>query len=351
MGKRLSMAVLAAMLAAGTLLAGCGQGSEEPVEEPPAIEQPVITDVEPQIEEEPPKPFRHALTGIGADEQIDDRPIVVMVENSPASRPQDGLHKADIVYEILAEGDITRFVAVYQSEKADVIGPVRSARPYFVELASGLDALYVHAGWSQEAMNTIKRLKVANFDQVYGDDAYYWRDSSRKAPHNLYTSTDKIREGAEKKKYRVEWNAVSPTFYDEKLLPVLALAGDPAKEVVIPYIGKYNVSYTYDAEQQRYDRSMAGKPHQDKTSEEQLTATNIVIAYSKHKVLDNVGRRSVDIEGPGAGQLVQQGVVREITWQRVNGVIRAMIDGREAELLPGQTWVHIIPESSKPTFE
>lgn len=349
MGKRLSMAVLTAMMAAGTLLAGCGQGIEEPVVEPPVIERPVVTVVEPQIEEEPPKPFRHALTGIGADERIDDRPIVVMVENSPASRPQDGLHKADIVYEILAEGDITRFVAVYQSEQAEVIGPVRSARPYFVELASGLDALYVHAGWSQEAMNTIKRLKVANFDQVYGDDAYYWRDSSRKAPHNLYTSTEKIREGAEKKKYREEWNMAAPAFYEEKQLP--ALTGEPAKEVVIPYIGKYNVSYTYDAEQQRYSRSMAGQPHKDKTSEEQLTAANILIVYSKHKVLDNVGRRSVDVDGPGAGQLVQQGVVREVTWQRVDGVIRALIDGREAELLPGKTWVHIIPESSKPTFE
>src|SRR5690606_28241525 len=130
---------------------------------------------------------------------------VVMVENSPRARPQDGLHKADIVYEVLAEGEITRFVSVFQSQVAEVIGPVRSLRPYFAQIGHGLDGVIVHAGWSQDAKYYLVKHNLANFDQVYGDDKYYWRDNSRKVPHNLYTKTELLREGIVNKKYREEW--------------------------------------------------------------------------------------------------------------------------------------------------
>jgi hypothetical protein len=294
---------------------------------------------------EPIKPFRFPLTGIGSDTEVTTRPKMFMVENQAKARPQDGLHRADVVYEILAEGEITRFVAVYQSQEAEVIGPVRSIRPYFVQLGHGLDALIVHAGWSQDAMNEIVKLKVSHFDEVYGDGAYYWRDKTRKAPHNLYSSTELIRTGAVKKKFREEWKGPSLTFYSEQTTPVIT--GEPATKVSIPYIRGYVVDYEYDALTNKYNRIMAGELHKDKTSGTQLTADNLLVLFTKHKVLDNAGRRAVDIYGPGEGYIMQMGLSRPITWENKDGVIRAYIDDQEVELLPGQTWVQVVPIGSK----
>ena len=345
---RILLFIFAVLVSLSLVVAGCGKQPAEEPEEPADISVPA-PDPEPpapEPEPEPAKPFVHPLTGIGTDEEVKVRPIAILVENSPRARPQDGLHKADLVYEILAEGDITRFVAVYQSQTADVIGPVRSLRPYYAQIAHGLDALLVHAGWSQAAINYVHENKLHNFDQVYGDDKYYWRDSSRKAPHNLYTKTELIREGAVNKKYREEWNAVSFTFHPDGE-PVPAIAGTPARKVKVNYIAGYHVGYEYDEAAGRYNRLLLGEPHTDKTSGEQLKADNILVLYAKHKILDDVGRRSVDVQGPGEGYLIQKGVMRQITWERKDGLIRPYIDGKEVPLVPGQTWVQIVPEGSK----
>lgn len=337
------------LLGLALAVAGCGQ---PPVEEPAdfgAVDTPPPPpppEPEPEPEKPPAKPYAFPLTGIGTDEAPKARPIAVLVENSPRARPQDGLHKADLVYEILAEGDITRFVAVYQSQEVDVIGPVRSLRPYYAQIGHGLDAMIVHAGWSPDAIAYVREHRLANFDQVYGDDKYYWRDSSRKKPHNLYTKTELIREGAANKKYREEWEEVGPLFYpDGEDVP--PIAGEPAGKVQVNYIGGYHVGYEYDEASGRYNRLLKGEPHVDKTSGEQLKADNILVLHARHRVLDDVGRRAVDVIGPGKGYLIQRGVMREIAWERKDGIIRPFIDDEEVPLVPGQTWIQIVPEGSK----
>lgn len=292
-------------------------------------------------------PYAYPLTGLATDEDVQERPIMVMVENQQKARPQTGLGQADLVYEVLAEGEITRFLAVYQSESPDIIGPVRSIRPYFVEIGDGLDALIVHAGWSQDAMNILVDRNLNHFDEVYGDGAYYWRDKSRKAPHNLYTSVEKIRLGAVNKHFREEWNPLEFKFVDKNTI----LTGDPATAVRMDYIRGYYVTYDYDPETKLYKRGMEGEPHKDRETEEQLTATNILICESAHQVLDNAGRRDVDVFGPGRGYLIQQGVVRKVTWERQDNMIRPFIDGEEVGLLPGKTWIQIVPEGSNITFQ
>jgi hypothetical protein len=340
--------VILIVLVSVIILMNSGDQVEEPVMEAPptaaAEKEPELEVIEDIPIEEPSKPFHYALTGIGTDVEVKTRPMMYMVENQAKARPQDGLHLADIVFEILAEGEITRFVAVYQSQEAEIIGPVRSIRPYFVQLGHGLDALVVHAGWSQEAMNMLVAKKVAHFDEVYGDGAYYWRDKTRKPPHNLYSSTELIRKGAKAKKYREEWNNPSLSFYEEDKVPVIT--GWPALSITIPYIKGYKVGYEYDAVNQRYIRSMAGELHKDKTTNTQITAENIIVCFSKHRVLDNVGRREVDVIGPGEGYIIQRGQLRNITWESKNGVIRPFIDGKEVELVPGQTWIHVVPIGS-----
>lgn len=329
------------------MLAGCSKYEATNID-PSITPEPSSAPTPVPVETEPPVVYRAPLTGLPAEEAIANRPVLITVENSPQARPQSGLDKADIIYEVLAEGEITRFLAIYQSQNAETIGPVRSMRPYFVEIGDGLDAVLVHAGWSPDAMVKMKEKKSEHLDQVYGDDAFYWRSKERKAPHNLYTSTAKINEGIEKRKFRQDWNERSLPFVESEAALFLEQSG---KSVEIPYLHGYSVSYEYDMESKLYKRTMAGKPHVDKETEQQLTAKNIMIIETQHKVLDNEGRRAVDVFGPGQGYLLQEGRAQSITWERKNGLIRAYANGREVPLISGVTWVQIVPNLSKVNIE
>lgn len=294
-------------------------------------------------------PYKFPLTGLPSAKEVKSRPFMVMVENAPQARPQTGLDQADIVYEILAEGEITRFVSVFQSREAEVIGPVRSIRPYFVEIGDALDAVIVHAGWSQEAMDMMAGRKLAHLDEVYGDGAYYWRSTDRKAPHNLYTSVAKMKQGADARKFRSEWNGPLLTFAKDGQSK---LTGPAVHYISIPYIQGYFASYEYNAQEKVYMRSMEGKPHLDKESGKQLQAKNLLVLESKHKIVDKEGRREVDVFGPNKGVILQEGKSQQITWERKNGLLRAFADdGKEVPLLPGNTWVQIVPEGTKLQME
>lgn len=331
------------------VLSACGnpeQSGQQLDEEPPKEQTPLI--METPEPEEIIYPYYAPLTGIGTEEELTERPITVMVENSPAARPQSGLHKADLVYEILAEGDITRFIATYQSETADIIGPVRSIRPYFVELGDALDAVIVHAGWSQEAMNMLAERGLNHLDAVYGDHPYYWRSTDRSAPHNLYTSIEKIKEGAEDKGFRKEWNAVSGTFAEEDDV----LDGEDVSTVTMDYLNGYQVGYEYHEEDELFYRMMAGEEHLDRESGQQITAANVLICRASHTIVDDEGRRHVDVFGPGEGYLLQKGKIKEITWENIGGFIRAFDEsGQELPLVPGKTWIQVIPLNSDVTYE
>jgi len=346
------------------LAVGCGDPSSGPpsperstalADEPSAIDPTMETDGEdaaqpPSGEESAPPalPYLAPLTGLGSEREITERPVMVMVENSPMARPQSGLDEADLVYELLAEGDITRFAAVYQSRAPEIVGPVRSIRPYFVQIGDGLDALIVHAGWSQEAMNMIAERKLAHFDEVYGDGAYYWRSADRKMPHNLYTGIDKIRQGAVKKKYRETWNGPILHFLaPDEPVP----EGSPATSAKIAYPYGYDVSYEYDAGTGLYLRFMEGEPHTDAQSGKQLSAANVLICVAKHRIVDSEGRRSIDVFGPNKGYLLQKGQMHEISWERREGIIRAYANGKEFPLIPGQTWIQVVPEGTGITVQ
>lgn len=302
--------------------------------------------------QEAPPPPKFPLTGLTAPQDVQERPVMVMVENSPQARPQTGLDQADLVYEILAEGDITRFAAVYQSRAPKTIGPVRSIRPYYVEIGDGLDAYIVHAGWSQEAMDMLAGRKLSHLDEVYGDGKYYWRDAKRKMPHNLYTSIELIRQGAKDKRFRTDWNGPLLQFTSDSPDGLSASpSGQTASKAVIPYSRGYTVSYRYEAESGTYLRSMNDKPHTDALSGHTLSASNIIIAYATHRVLDSEGRRRVDVFGPGQGVLLQRGTKKDITWERKEGLIRVYEGGKELGWLPGQTWVQIVPDGTAVRIE
>lgn len=207
---------MASITAITLLLSACG-GKEKAVPvETPEVQAPVESPVEtPPVKET--AAFTAPLTGMPLKEASSRRPLSVMINNAPAARPQSGLSKADIVYEVLAEGGITRLIAIYQSQTGiEKIGPIRSIRPYLINIGESYGGVLVHAGGSPEAYSIIKKQGKQDMDEIGNAGAYFWRTKDRKAPHNLYSSDEKLREGAEKLKYAAEAKIPAYSFIQEE---------------------------------------------------------------------------------------------------------------------------------------
>ena len=169
-------------------LSACGSGEEPaPTESPAPTASPTLTptpEPTPEPTQVPPEKV-NPLTGlpIGGEATANQRPVAIMLNNIKEALPQQGNSQADILYEVLAEGGITRMLGVYQSmEGVGEVGSVRSARPYYLELALGLDAIYLHAGGSDEAYADIKAWDVTALDCVRTTaySATFWRDAQRR---------------------------------------------------------------------------------------------------------------------------------------------------------------------------
>ncbi|MGF7047602.1 hypothetical protein J2T13_002107 [Paenibacillus sp. DS2015] len=331
------------------LLSSCNNDDTQKAEIVTPVDVPTIT------EEQTPEPLEVAsllytapLTGLPVELVSTLRPIAVMVNNAPQARPQSGLTQADIVYEVLAEGGVTRFVAIYQSHNEVVtVGPVRSIRPYLIELGESYNGLLVHAGGSQAAYSIIQKQGKEDLDEIGNAGASFWRDKSRKAPHNLYTDVEKLRAGADKLKYKTEVTIPSYPFRTNDEL----ISGENANKIDISFLLKgYKVSYQYDTASQMYKRSINDSPHIDLNNNEQLQAANVIVMGADHKVLDDVGRLSVDLESGGEAMLFQRGVMIKGNWiHKADDVIRFVKDGIEVPFVPGTTYINIVP--NEPTFD
>lgn len=315
------------------------QGNNEINEGESKQEQPDEVEVEPA--------YIAPLTGLPTDHEVKDRIIGVMINNHSQARPQSGLIQADMVYEVLAEGMITRFVAFFHSQLPDIIGPVRSIRPYYINIINGFDALIVHAGSSTDALAVLQHSSLPDLDEIENAGDAFWRESFRKAPHNVYTSIEKIRAAAERRGYKSE--GYIPTF------PFLnnqeEAEGYSAKKIEVTYSSDYKVEYQYDEGSKKYLRFINGKPHTDLETKMQLTATNLLVIRAEHKIVDQQGRRVIDIDGPGQGYLFQKGVEKEIIWERRDGVIRPYFNDTEQGLFPGQTWVIVVQPQTNVSWE
>lgn len=274
------------------------------------------------------------------------RPLSIMVENSEGARPQSGLDRANIVYEVLAEGGITRFLAIYYDQDAEEVGPVRSARPYFVSKSLEHQAIYVHVGGSEEAYNFIKEEKIDDINE-FVDFQPFWRSKDRNPPHNLYTSTIKLRKEANKlgyiemiKKQEYQFE----TDINEKL------TGRESDSIVIPYNSIYTVSYKYQPESMKYLRFMNGEPHVDSKTKKQLAIDNIIIQFAETKIIDEEGRLAVDFIGRGEGLLFFKGGSEEIIWEKQNLNSKTIFmykEGDRIALTPGNAWIQIVPSDIK----
>jgi hypothetical protein len=291
-----------------------------------------------------------------SDMILNSRPIVVMIENTPDARPQSGLINADIVFEVVDEGGITRFVTVFSSYEAALVGPVRSARPYYAEIASGLDPVYVFWGTAPQFYKIIEKLGldyltplgdqtgysniVANFS-VNGIDSM--RDPSRVSPHNAYTFIPRIKELAAKLGYSLE-GGQSPLLF--KLDASVLERGDISK-ITVDFSGpQYIAEFNYDSESNTYLRSVAGSPSIDRESGKQITLNNVVIMVTDIvNSGDKAGHMIVRTTQEGNAYYFFDGEVLEGTWSRYGPLKPFKFKDKNGNTVlfnRGKTWVSVI---------
>lgn len=272
----------------------------------------------------------------------------VVVENHPDARPLSGVSRAAVVIEAPVEGGITRLLLIMNaSSTVERIGPIRSARPYFVEWARGWNAAFVHVGGSPDALSMIRQLggTLTNVDEMAGARAI-WRDRERPAPHNAYTSAERLRtsldgeDGGERLAPPLAWH-----FQD---LTTSTHATTTSSLSVPSYTGSYSVRWVYDADRGVYTRYQAGRLQRDDDGS-MVEAENIIVVMTGGRVLDSVGRLLLDTVGTGDAFLTRGGMTIPIRWSRVAGEpIRFMhVDATDVLLTRGRTWIHVIQKELK----
>lgn len=305
------------------------------------VEGPSVTIIPPKPK---PKPviYYSPLTGEKvADEAATKQAVTaIMLENSPSARPQSGLKDAGIVYEAIAEGGITRFLALYQQAKPQLIGPVRSLRMYYVDWLAPYNASVAHIGGSAAALTEVRNGNYRDIDQFFNAGAY-WRASDRYAPHNVYTSFEKLDA----------LNA-SKGFTQSTFTGFSRVDGKPsetpnATSIAINFSGpSYNTTYTYDKATNTYQRFLAGVPHNDREKGPITPSVVIALHVDEQRVLEDGYRESIQTIGSGQATIFQNGVAQNVTWHKPDrGSPITLTDeaGKDVPLVRGQTWIGAVP--------
>ncbi len=340
--KIIIIVTIAIIISFSLLISSCSSQEAEITNEPESVQPEAEESVdesageqaeeETDAEEEETEISKKEITGdinILSGFQISDkinnsRPFAIMVENSPQSRPQSGLNLADVVFEVVDEGGVTRFVAIYSSNDAEVIGPIRSARQYYAEIARGFDPIYCFWGTYPEAYKIVENMNM-DLLSVLGDQsgnssvtaqASHWRDSSREAPHNGYMSTLDLKEDAERLGFDLE-GGQSP--FKFKIDASNSERGTIENITVDFSYENYKVDYEYVKEENNYLRYLGSVAHEDRESGEQLTANNIVVMVTDIvNSGDAAGHMIVRTTNSGKAMFFMDGEVIEGTWSRNN---------------------------------
>jgi hypothetical protein len=314
-----------------------------PPTEPPA--PPTIT----------PPPPTQAATGDGAHDPITGLPadpaklarvpLVVMVDNHPDAAPQTGLNSSSMVIEALAEGGITRFETIFLSGDAPTVGPIRSARPYFVEWAYPFRPLFVHCGGSWEAIDLIKEAAHITDVDCFNGNMPFWRSDDRVMPHNLYSSTTDLWKMAARRGIKAP--ATLPGFLHSDPAPA---ADRPARQSVgftFSGLSRSDVTWVYDPDSNRYLRQQWGFWHRDMATGDIVSASNVVILWTDVWNLpgDTSGRLGTDTIGADTALILRDGRAEWGYWARPTvGTPLQLFDGKHQpmSLAPGRLWIEVL---------
>jgi hypothetical protein len=308
-------------------------------------EAPQVTITKPAPKPKPAPVFHSPLTGEKvADEAATKQAVTaIMIENSPDARPQSGLKQAGVVYEAIAEGGITRFLTLHQQDKPQLIGPVRSLRMYYVDWLAPYDASVAHVGGSAAALTEIRNGSYRDIDQFFNAGSY-WRANDRYAPHNVYTSFDRLDALNQTKGY------TSSSFTGFKRTDGKPSEAPNATQVTINISGPfYNTSYTYDKATNTYTRFLGGAPHLDREDGQIAPAVVIAMKVDMTRVMEDGYRESIQTIGTGSAVIFQNGTAIEATWHkpdRKTGITFTDAEGKDIPLNRGQTWISAVPNGS-----
>lgn len=368
-----TLRVVAALAAGTLLLTACG-GNDEPAPAPSPSPSPVATE-----DEGPTAP----LTGEPvSDRDILDRPaLAVKVENTPASRPQAGLSEADIVFEELVEGGITRFIAIYHSKLPSEVGPIRSGRFVDAEILPPFDAILALSGAADPVIKAIDRAGIrAVYDD--GDGEPFFRKEGRRAPHNLFADPADVLAEVD------DAAAAESVFTYDRDAPAgdvgcgqrtsasattapgsgagrataapapsasAASCTDPGEAITITMSGSSRTGWEWDDRTRTYFRSQNGEPFEDAAGDLVAAENVIVLAMQVGSGggADAAGNPLTDTEvlGEGRGVVLRDGHWYEVRWSKPDPTSHIRItgaNGRDFPLAPGRTWLHLAPENGVP---
>jgi len=267
----------------------------------------------------------------------------VKIENHSAARPQSGLDKADVVYEVVSEGGITRFHALFQSQVPKVVGPVRSCRPPDLFLIQQYHSLLAHVGGPKSVRTILAsdKTRYNDMDQFF-NPAAYWRVSTRSAPHNMYMDITKLRGFATTKR----GYPASETVTGFEFARASSAATPTVTQLTVPVSASTKSSWRYDPATRTYARSINGTAHKDAVTGKQLTSRNVIVMWANITPYPGDTHGVVQIALTGSGR-----VSVFIGGQRVDGTWEAGTDapprfkdasGAPIKLDPGNTWIQVI---------
>ncbi|MEZ5175733.1 MAG: DUF3048 domain-containing protein [Acidimicrobiia bacterium] len=301
---------------------------------------------------EPPVVVADSVNGLEASpEAINRRAVVIKIDNSSKARPQSGLMEADLVYEMLVEGGITRFAAVFHQSDLDYVGPVRSGRPTDVGVVRPLDAPFQVSGaqwWVQDIF------QAAGLRMAWDRGVATWRENHRAAPHNLYASSILLRGLADDSGWPDDNPGNVFTFGEP------TVGTEPATTVAFHWSDHPDVVWKWNGE--AYERFNGDDPHMwvDREGNEGQVSVPVIVSITGHKHWssppDGNGSSvpTTDTKGSGAAHVFMNGTVIEGTWQRDSydePLHLTTDDGNEIVLPPSRLWIAFFPHDRSITWE
>lgn len=294
--------------------------------------------------------MRSFLSGLWVPEEIGTkRPLAIQFSNFETVSDQWGISQADIVYETMVEGGITRLLGIGENYSGDRIGSVRSSRHYFASFADEYDAIYIHYGKTKYAVTKLKELGIDNLDGETGiGTTVFYRDKSMKAPHNAFAGMEGINKGIQEKDYETEYSSgYGPhfTFYEEDT----DLTGQNVNRLDVKFSGYIAPYFEYNGSDKLYYRYQFGEVHKDSNTGKQLAFKNIIVQFVKEWDIDKNDYQTMDLEdAEGKGYYITNGRIVKITWKKneKSSWMRYYDEsGLELTINPGKTYIAIFPDN------
>ena len=344
--------LLAASFLCASILSGCAEntdipenpdsviaGTEDEIVPPDTAEDTTVPDKAPTtlpdeiqedkkeiVDEKPELLFKNPLTGLPCDESfVNKRPVAMMINNIKQAVPQLGISNADIMYECIVEGGITRLMCVFSDyENLPVTGSVRSSRDYYIDIAQSHDAIYAHCGGSEDAYSTIAARNIDNIDGVrgsYTEASAYWKDQDRVRnmgyEHASMTNGEKLSAAISNLGFRTQLTDgfTHPlSFLDEEI----TFDGEDAKSVTVSFSGSYSRSFfAYDEENGVYKKGQYGASHTDANTGKAVSFENIILLSVSYKDTgDSYHHLVMTFEGEGKGYYISNGKLKNIVWKK-----------------------------------